>query len=524
MRLASKRYGWLLVLLLTLALSFAPAVAQGDNIIHIVSNFDIRTSDPHIGYETETWSTAGLFYRGLVEMITTDTVGPALAESWTVSDDGLVYTFKLREGGKFANDTDITADDVVYSFERQFAPDFPSPTNFFFEAIVGAKEYRAGTATEISGIKVIDPLTVEFTLEVPVWTFLQRLALTPGAIVSQEGVEAAGDDFGRQPAGAGPFKLDSWEPGLRITASRNPNYFNPELPKADGVTVDLLVEQSVGILRMDSGEADVAFDWVPTADYSRIAADPALSPRLFESLAFPNIDYILFQHRRAPFDNYQVRLALSMAINRDRLAQLLSGRAVPASGPLPPAMPGNNADLQPLAYDPEAARALLAEAGYPDGFATTLLTNTDATNVQIAQAVISDWEAIGVTTTFTSIDNAQFLDTLINQPETIDAIMTNWYHDYLDPSNTWEPLLQCDGSYNWGGYCNEELDAAFEVANAIPPGPDRWAAFSEFEQQIFDDMPNAFLYHLANFYYRSERLTITADPAYLLDFSRATVQ
>jgi len=521
---ASKFSQWLLVLFVMLGISIAPVMAQGDNIIHVVSNFDIRTSDPHIAYEVETWSMVGLFYRGLVEMITTDQVGPALAESWTVSDDGLVYTFKLREGGKFANGTDLTAEDVKYSFERLFDPDFPSPTSFFFEALVGVPEYRDGSADEISGIRVIDPLTVEFTLSAPVWTFLQRLALPPGSIVSQEGVEAAGDDFGRQPAGAGPFMLDSWESGLRITASRNPNYFKEGAPVVDGVSIDLLIEQSVGILRMDSGEADIAFDWVPSSEYPRIAADPVLAERLLASVAFPNIDYIIFQHRRPPFDNHDVRVALNMAINRDRLVQLLNGRAEAASGPLPPAMPGNNVDLQPFAYDPEGARALLAEAGYPDGFSTTLLTNTDSTNVQIAQAVIADWEAIGVTTEFTSIDNAQFLDILINQPETIDTIMTNWYHDYLDPSNTYEPLLACGGSYNWGGYCNEDLEAAFAIANAIPPGPDRWAAFSDFEAQIFEDSPNAFLYHLNNFYYHSERLSIESDPAYLLKFDTAMVQ
>ena len=524
MRSPRQYSGWLLVLFVVLVLSFSPVLSQGDNIIHIVSNFDIRTSDPHIAYEVETWSTVGLFYRGLVEMITTDTVGPALAESWTVSDDGLVYTFSLREGGLFANGTDITAEDVKYSFERMFDPEFPSPTSFFYEGIVGVPEYRDGSADEISGIRIVDPLTVEFTLQYPVWTFMQRLALPPGSIVSQEGVEAAGDDFGRQPAGAGPFMLDSWEPGLRITASRNPNYFNADLPVVDGVTIDLLVEQSVGILRMDSGEVDISFDWTPSAEYPRIAGDPALAARLVPSLAFPNIDYIIFQHRRPPFDNLDVRTAMNMAINRERLVQLLNGRAEAASGPLPPSMPGNNADLQPMAYDPDGARELLAQAGYPDGFTTTLLTNTDSTNVQIAQAVIADWEAIGVTTEFTSIDNAQFLDILINQPDTIDTIMTNWYHDYLDPSNTFEPLLQCGGSYNWGGYCNEDLEAAFETANAIPPGDDRWAAFADFEAQIFADSPNAFLYHLSNFYYRSERLTIEADPAYLLKFATATVQ
>jgi ABC-type transport system substrate-binding protein len=507
-----------------LVVSVIPAGAQGDNTLRIVSLFDIRTADPHIAYEVETWSTVGLFYRGLVEMITTDTVGPALAESWTVSDDGLVYTFTLREGGLFANGREITAEDVKYSFERMFAPEFPSPTSFFFDGISGAIAYRDGEAEEITGIQVIDPLTVEFTLDFPVWTFLQRLALPPGAIIAREGVEAAGDDFGRQPAGAGPFVLDSWEPGLRITGSRNPNYFKEGAPVVDGFTIDLLVDQAVGILRMESGEADIALDWVPSAEYPRISADPVLAERLIPSVAFPNIDYIVFQHRRPPFDNVEVRRALSMAINRDRLVQLLNGRPVPATGPLPPAMPGNNADLVPFAYDPDAAREMLAAAGYAEGFATTMLTNTDSTNLQVAQAIVADWQEIGVMTEITTIDNAQFLDILINQPDTIDTVMTNWYHDYLDPSNTYEPLLQCGGSYNWGGYCNEELDAIFEEYNAIPPSDERWSAFAEFEAMLFEESPNAFLYHLSNFYYRSERLNIESDPAFLLKFDTATVQ
>lgn len=523
MKRSPSRIVLFVIALALLVISVAPVAAQ-DNILRITSNFDIRTADPHIAYETETWTTVGLFYRGLVEMITTDTVGPALAESWTVSDDGLVYTFTLREGGLFSNGREITAEDVKYSFERELDPNFPSPTSFFYEAIVGVPEYRDGSADEVSGIRIVDPLTVEFTLSTPVWSFLQRLALPPGAIVAREGVEAAGEDFGRQPLGAGPFVLDSWEPGLRISGSRNPNYFKAGAPAVDGFTIDLLVEPSVGILRIDSGEADIAFDWVPSTEYPRIAADPALAERLIPSVAFPNIDYLVFQHRTAPFDDINVRRALSMAINRDRLVQLLNGRASAATGPLPDAMPGNNPDLVPLAYDPEGAQAMLAEAGYPDGLTTVILTNTDPTNLQIAQAVISDWEQIGVTATLESIDNAQFLDILINQPETIQVAMTNWYHDYLDPSNTYEPLLQCGGSYNWGGYCNEELDALFAEYNVIPPGPDRWTAFADFEAQLFELQPNAFLYHLNNFYYRSSRLTINSDPAYLLDFSTATVQ
>lgn len=124
---------------------------------------------------------------------------------------------------------------------------------------------------------------------------------------------------------------------------------------------------------------------------------------------------------------------------------------------------------------------MLAAAGYPDGLTTEILTNTDPTNVSVSQAIIADWAQIGVNATLSTIDNAQFLDILINQPETFQVVMTNWYMDYQDPSNVYEPLFGCGGSYNWGGYCNEEIQSVFDVNNLIPFGDARWAAFAEFE-------------------------------------------
>ena len=155
------------VLGLLIFLSFGAVHAQDEKILHIVLNPDMRTSDPHIAYETETWPMASLFYVGLVKLKDPGTPIPALAESWTISDDGTVFTFNLRHGIKFSNGRDITADDVKYSFERLLNPQTAAPTAFMFEAIEGAKEFQAGTATEVSGIKVIDPQTVEFTTDTP---------------------------------------------------------------------------------------------------------------------------------------------------------------------------------------------------------------------------------------------------------------------------------------------------------------------------------------------------------------------
>jgi ABC-type transport system substrate-binding protein len=515
----------LTILVLLSILSVAPAASQDDNILHILSNADIRTSDPHSAYETETWPTASLFYVGLVKQDIEGNATPGLAESWTVSDDGLVYTFTLREGLKFSNGRDLTTEDVKYSFERILDPETAAPTSFFFDVIVGGTEKLNGEADEVSGIRIIDDLNIEFTLTRPEWTMMKRFALPPGFIIAREGVEAA-ENFHFEPLGAGPFVLDSWEPGVRITGSRNPNYYEEGKPYVDGFTMELAIEPSVGILRMEAGEADVALDFVPSADYPRLVADPVLSERLLPLAAFPNIDRILLNNNLEPFTDIRVRRALSMAIDRERLVQLSNGRAVAAAGPIPPNVPGNNADLVPQAYDPDGARALLAEAGFPDGFATEMVTNTDPQAVGIAQAVINDWADIGVDVTLTSLDNAQYLDLMINQPDP-DAIKISWmdwYLDYIDPSNMYEPLHQCGGSYNWGHICNEDTDAFFEEANAIPPGDERWAAFAELEAMLADEVPSIYLQHRQNYYFTSERLTIEGNPAVLLVFADATVQ
>src|SRR5689334_19625229 len=179
--------------------------AADDNILHIIYNQDIRTSDPAIAYETETWPTASLFYVGLVKMKDASTPEPALAASWKISDDGTTYTFTLRDGIKFSNGRDITTDDVKYSFTRLLDPKTASPTAFMFAPIVGADDFQSGKATDVAGIKIIDKKTIEFKTSTPVWSMMQRFALPPGFIVAKEGVEAGGADFARKPLGAGPF-------------------------------------------------------------------------------------------------------------------------------------------------------------------------------------------------------------------------------------------------------------------------------------------------------------------------------
>jgi ABC-type transport system substrate-binding protein len=520
----SLRLLTLLAFLSAWMFSLNTARAADEKVLHIIYSQDMRTSDPHIAYETETWPTASLFYIGLVKMKDASTPEPALAASWKISDDGTTYTFTLRDGIKFSNGRAITTDDVKYSFMRLLNPKTASPTAFMFTPLIGVEEYQAGTATDVPGIKIIDKKTIEFKTKTPVWSMMQRFALPPGFIVAKEGVEAAGEEFARKPLGAGPYMIDSWQSGVMIKGTKNPYYFEQGKPAFDRFEMQLGVEDSVGTLKLENGEADIALNFVSNGEYPRLSADPTLSKRLLRLEANPNVDYVILNVNKAPFDKLDVRKALNMAIDRQRLTQITNGRSVPIGGFLPPNVPGSNPDVKAPPYDVDGAKKLLASAGFPDGFSTKLVSNNDPTDVSLSQAVISDLGAIGVKVEYTQMDEAQFLDYLNNKPAELDMVTTEWYMDYVDPSDNYEPLLKCGGSYNWAKFCDKELDALFEKANLTPLGDARWKAFADFEAKVAERIPNLFLEHRDNYYFLSARLNIQSDPGYLLKFADATVK
>lgn len=520
------RVRWMFCLVLVLLLGgLLPAAAQDPSTLIVTSLSDVNSLDPALGYDTVSWPTELLVYRGLVAWDDSGTtLEPALAEDVQASDDGLTFTFTLREGVMFSNGRAITADDVKYSFERLMNPATGSPGTFIYEVIAGAPEYMAGTASDISGIKVVDARTVEFTLSEPEWTFLLRMALPFASIVAQEGVEAAGDQFGRQPLGAGPFVLTSWESGVRLVFDRNPNYWREGYPKVDRIQLDVGVEPSVMVLRVESGEADTTLDFVAPADYPRIVADPVLAEQLLLSPT-PNVQYLSFNTREAPYDDARVRQALSMAIDRDRIVQLLNGRPLAADGLFPPNLAGNNPDLPPMTYDADGAKALLAEAGYEAGFETTIYGTTDPADQTVMQAVAQDWEAVGVKTTIVPLEFSQLLDIMYgDNPGQMPVLYIGWYADYPDPSNFYQPLLQCNAANNIGAYCSEALDAQEAAAALLPPGDDRWAAYGALEAALNEEMPWAFVYYGRNFFYRSTRVQgLSPHPTFSLTFETVSV-
>src|SRR5262245_29389910 len=205
----------------------------------VTFNNDLTTLDPQVGYDWQNWSVIKSIFDGLMDYKPgTTELEPDLAESYSVSDDGLTYTFKLRDGIKFHNGRPVTPADVKYSLERAVDPKTQSPGGGYFSAIEGYDALAGGKANELSGVRIVDDKTVSFTLTRPDATFLHLMAINFAFIVPKEEVEKAGADWGKKPVGTGAFKFVEWIPGQRIVLERNKDYYKAGVPYLDKVTYE----------------------------------------------------------------------------------------------------------------------------------------------------------------------------------------------------------------------------------------------------------------------------------------------
>lgn len=470
---------------------------QGGDIV-VTYKDDITTLDPAIGYDWVNWSMIKSLYSRLMDYAPgTPNPVPSLAESFTVSPDGLTYTFKLHKGVKFSNGREVVASDVKYSIERAVDPKTQGPGAGFFGAIKGFEEETGGKTTTLSGIETPDDSTVIFNLSRPDATFLHVLAINFASVVPKEAVEAAAGDFGKKPVGSGTFILKDWTIGQQLVFERNKDYFVKGVPYIDSFKVEVGQEPLVALLRLQKGEVDIAGDGIPPAKFLEIknSADGAQMIVDGEQL---HTGYITLNTKVKPFDNVKVRQALNMAINKDRITRILNGRATPANQPLPPLMPGYDKAFTGYAYDVAKAKALLAEAGYPDGFETVLYsTNTDP-QPRIAQAIQQDLAAIGVKAEVRALAQANVISAGGTEGEApmIWSGGMAWIADFPDPSNFYGPILGCAGAvpggWNWSWYCNADLDKRAVAADSMSDpakAAERTAAWGKIFTDIMADAP-----------------------------------
>jgi len=497
---------WLMATALALTLAL-PATAQqyqpdpnakeGGSIV-ITYKDDVATLDPAIGYDWQNWSMIKSLFDGLMSYVPgTTQLRPGLASSYDISKDGKTYTFHLRKGVKFHNGRVMTATDVKYSLDRVTNPKTQSPGAGFFASIAGYDAMANGKATSLAGVKVIDPLTVQITLSHPDATFLHVMAINFAYVVPREAVEKYGADFGKHPVGTGAFKLAKWTIGQRLVFVKNTDYWRANVPYLNKITFEVGQEPIVALLRLQKGEVDIPGDGIPPAKFTEVMSDPKQAAHVVVGGQLQT-GYITMNVTMAPFDKVEVRRAVNMAINKKRIIQIINGRAVPATQPLPPSMPGYTKGYKGYPYDPAKAKTMLADAGYPNGFKTELyVMNTDP-NPRIAQAIQQDLAGIGIKASIKSLAQANVIEAG-GQKDQAPMIWSGgmaWIADFPDPSNFYGPILGCAGAvpggWNWSWYCNKALDKEANQANSITNPADqakRLAMWSDIYMKVMADAP-----------------------------------
>ncbi len=488
----------------------AAAELKNGGTMTVAYKNEMTSLDPAIGYDGASWNLIKAIFDGLMgyKVGTTD-LTPALAESYSVSPDGLTYTFKLRAGVKFHNGRPLTAEDVRYSIDRVVDPKTRSPGQQFFASIVGFDERSKGTSDHMTGLRAIDDRTLEVKLAHPDASFQHIMAMNFSYPVPREEVEKAGADFGKRPVGTGAFKVAEWRPGQQLVLVRNPDYYQSGLPHLDKVQINVGIEPITAFLQFQRGEVDVLGDGIPTAKFTEVMQDPAYKDQIITGPRL-RTTFIAIKTTQKPLDDKRVRQAINYAINKARVVQLIAGRAVATSQILPPLMAGYDPDYQGYAYDPQKAKALLAEAGYPDGFSTELYASNTEPDPRLAQAMQQDLAAVGIKVELRTMAAAQ-VRALAAKPDEVPMVLGVWGADYPDPSDFYFPLLTCAsrGAWNWAYYCRPEVDAKASAANATADparDADRIAQWKAVYRTVMDDAPWVPVYNDKRIILRSKRL------------------
>lgn len=288
---------------------------------------------------------------------------PGAAESWTVSADSKTITFRLRRGIRFHTGREMIADDVKYSIERILTPETGSPFIRSFDRIVGAREFTAKQSREVSGIRVLDRYRLSVVNSVVDSTF--PLSFTALFVVPREEVERLGREFGQRPVGSGPFIFVSWSRDDFVLLKENPNYWEGR-PYVSALEFRIIPDPATAQAEFDTGRLD--FMLLSDATYRRYADDPRWKPHVIEvSELFTR--HLGFNMTMKPLDDVRVRQAINHAIDKAAMVRtILQGKAITAVGPLPPSINAWNPNLRGYDYNPQRARELLSQAGYPNGF------------------------------------------------------------------------------------------------------------------------------------------------------------
>lgn len=474
------------------AATATPAATASDKVVFRISNgAEPESLDPAKIQGVPEHRLYGALFEGLISYDEASNSIPGIAESWEVSEDGTQYTFKLRQEAVWSDGVPVTANDVVYSWLRELAPETASPYAWFpCMFLQGASEYNAGEAdASVVGIRALDDYTFQMDLIGPLPYVIGALEHYSFAVVPRHAIEKYGDAWvlPENFVGNGPYTLKEWTPQSRIVVEKSETYWDKDNVAIDEIIFYASDDDVTNYNMYLNGEVD----WltaVPSEqlDSAKMRADYQVAPQL-------STYYYTIQTEKAPFDNVLVRKALSYAIDRQTLVdQVTKAGQIPAWGivpemvgydPLQAEYEGEAKDM----YDPDLAQQLLAEAGYPNGvgFPTfNLLYNTNEGHKLIAEFVQQQWkENLNIDV---QLENQEWATYLANRNAgNFEVARAGWVGDYQDP-NTFLDMFITGAGMNGGRYSNETYDVLINEAARMPAGADRFEVLKTAEDILIN--------------------------------------
>ncbi|MFP4441018.1 MAG: ABC transporter substrate-binding protein [Chloroflexaceae bacterium] len=453
-----------------------------------------ESTNPRV-YDPATSGGNDLIFSGLVSFNPQLELVPELAASWEISEDGTVYTFHLRENARFHNGRPVTAQDVIYSWERAADPATESDIVLtYLGDIVGVPALHAGEAEQISGLEALDERTLQVTIDAPKPYFLMKLTYGPALIVDRANVES-GPEWYRTPNGTGPYRLIRWDRFKLQLYERNAEFYL-EPPAIPFVVVQLF--SGVGIRMYETGDIDMTGVSRYSVDRVRDPTEP-LNADLREGVNMCT-SLVRFDVEQPPFDDPKVRQAFALAVDKQTyLDVVLWGTGIPAQGLYPPALPGYNPDLAGLTFDPELARQRLAESSYGSAEALPPIVFTDSGfggEVDPSVSALAQmWQThLGVTIDVENLEPNTAYDR-IHDGYHGQLFFSSWCADYPDPENFADVLFHAAAQQNLGNYANPELDELLETARVENDVAERIALYQQAEQIIVEDAAAIFLNH-----------------------------
>jgi len=419
--------------------------------------------DPALAVDVAEGEICALLYQGLVRYGPDGRLQPDLARGWEIDAAGTRYTFYLDPRARFANGRDVSAEDVVYSFARVLSPRSTSPRPWVLDRIRGAGAFAKGEATAIAGLHTPDDSTLVITLDAPFKPFLGMLALPAAMVVPREAIaEGEGATFAGLPVGSGPWRLEKWERADYLELVPNPHHARAARG-LDAIRLRIIPEAFTRIAEFESGALDILE--IPSAELRRFLDDSRYSD-MIQSRAELRVYYIGLNNRDARFADARVRRALNMAVDVDALIKVLAGgEAVRAAGAIPPGLAGYQARA-PYPFDPARARALLAEAGYPEGFTMEIWQRESPEGNRVLEAVQGYLRAVGIDARLVRREWSAFKEAV--SAGRVDAFYLDWFADYPDAENFLYPLFHsrnAGGGGNRSFFADATVDSLIEVAS-----------------------------------------------------------